>query len=39
MVVVVVHTYPAPDDEAGVHVIGPPEATAHERKRYEISHL
>ena len=39
MVVVVVHTYPDPDDETWVHVIGLREATAHERKRYGISHL
>jgi uncharacterized DUF497 family protein len=39
MIVVVVHTYPDPDDETRVHVIGLREATAHERKRYEISHL
>ncbi|MGA3398406.1 MAG: BrnT family toxin [Acetobacteraceae bacterium] len=39
MVVVVVHTYPDPDDETRVHVIGLREATAHERKRYEISQL
>jgi uncharacterized DUF497 family protein len=38
-VVVVVHTYPDPDDEAWVHVISLREATAHERRRYEISHL
>jgi uncharacterized DUF497 family protein len=39
MIVVVVHTYPDPDDETWVHVIGLREATAHERKRYEISQL
>jgi uncharacterized DUF497 family protein len=39
MVVVVVHTYPDPDDETRVHVIGLREATAHERRCYEISHL
>jgi len=39
MVVVVVHTYSDPGDETRVHVIGLREATAHERKHYEISQL
>ena len=39
LIVVIVHTYPDPDDEAWIHVIGLREATAHERRRYEISHL
>ena len=38
-VVVVVHTYPDPDDDTRVHVISLREATAHERRRYEVSHL
>jgi uncharacterized DUF497 family protein len=38
-VVVVVHNYPDPEDETWVHVISLREATTHERKRYEISHL
>jgi uncharacterized DUF497 family protein len=38
-VVVVVHKYPDPEDETWVHVISLREATTHERKRYEISHL
>lgn len=36
-VVVIVHTYPDPDDDTWVHVIGLREATAHERRQYEIS--
>ena len=36
MIVVVVHTYPDPDDETWVHVIGLREATAHERRQYEV---
>ena len=39
MVVVVVHTYPDPEDENWVHVIGLREATAHERRQYEISDI
>jgi len=39
IVVVVVHTYPDPDDDTWVHVIGLREATPHERRRYEISDL
>ncbi len=31
----VVHTYPDPDDHEWIRVIGLREATAHERKRYE----
>ena len=31
----VVHTYPDPEDEAWVHVIGLREATANERRCYE----
>jgi len=31
----VVHTYPDPDDETWIRVIGLREATAHERKRHE----
>jgi uncharacterized DUF497 family protein len=38
-VVVVVHTYPNPQDDTWVHVISLREATTHERRRYEISHL
>lgn len=30
-----VHTYPDPDDDTRIRVIGLREATAHERKRYE----
>jgi uncharacterized DUF497 family protein len=36
-IVVVVHSYPDPDDETWIHVISLPEATAHERRQYEIS--
>jgi hypothetical protein len=36
-IVVVIHTYPDPDDDSRVHVISLREATVHERKRYEIS--
>jgi uncharacterized DUF497 family protein len=32
---VLVHTYPDPDDDDWIRVIGLREATAHERKRYE----
>nr|WP_231712219.1 hypothetical protein [Vineibacter terrae] len=32
---VVVHTYPDPDDEARVRIIGARKATSHERRRYE----
>lgn len=32
---VLVHTYPDPEDEDWIRVIGLREATAHERKRYE----
>jgi len=39
IVVVVVHTYPDPDHDAWVHVIGLREATPHERRRYEVSNL
>jgi uncharacterized DUF497 family protein len=38
-VVVIVHTYPNPNDDTWVHVISLREATAHERRRYELSHL
>jgi uncharacterized DUF497 family protein len=38
-VVVVVHTYPNPDDDTWVHVISLREATTHERRQYEISYL
>ena len=34
-VLLVVHTFPEPDDEERVHVIGLREATPHERRRYE----
>ncbi len=33
--ILVVHTYPDPDDEDWVRVIGMREASPHERKRYE----
>jgi uncharacterized protein len=36
-IVVVVHTYPDPDDESWIHVISLREATTHERRQYEIS--
>ncbi len=32
---VLVHTYPDPDDEDSIRVIGLRKAEAHERKRYE----
>ncbi|HJQ58623.1 MAG TPA: BrnT family toxin [Vineibacter sp.] len=32
---VVVHTYPTPEDEDRVRIIGARKATPHERKRYE----
>jgi uncharacterized DUF497 family protein len=32
---VVVHTYPDPDDDEHVRIIGARKATSHERKRYE----
>jgi uncharacterized DUF497 family protein len=38
MIVVAVQTYPDPDDETWVRVIGLLETTAHERRRHEISH-
>jgi hypothetical protein len=38
-VMVVVYPYPIPDDDEWVHVISLREAVAHERRRYEISHL
>jgi uncharacterized DUF497 family protein len=38
-IVVVVYTYPNPDDDTWVQVISLREATTHERRRYEISHL
>jgi uncharacterized DUF497 family protein len=34
--VVIVHTYPDPDDETWIHVISLREATAHERRQYEV---
>lgn len=34
-VLLVVHTFPDPDNEDHVRVIGLREATAHERRRYE----
>ncbi len=34
-VLLVVHTYPDPDDDDRVRIIGLREATSHERKRYE----
>ena len=36
-IVVIVHAYPDPDDETWIHVISLREATAHERRQYEIS--
>jgi hypothetical protein len=36
-IVVIVHTYPDPDDDSWVHVISLREATAHERRQFEIS--
>lgn len=33
--ILVVHTYPDPEDDNWVRVIGLREATSHERKRYE----
>ena len=35
-IVVIVHTYPDPDDETWIHVISLREATAHERRQYEV---
>ena len=35
VVLVVVHSYPEPDDEAHVRIISARKATSHERKRYE----
>lgn len=34
-ILVVVHTYPVPDDEDLVRIIGARKATAQERKRYD----
>jgi uncharacterized DUF497 family protein len=34
-ILLVVHTYPDPDDEEVVRIIGPRKATPHERKRCE----
>ena len=34
-ILLVVHTFPDPEDEEWVHVIGLREATRHERHRYE----
>ena len=34
--VVLIHTYPEPDDETQSHVISLREAAMHERKRYEV---
>jgi uncharacterized DUF497 family protein len=36
-IVVIVHTYPDPEDETWIHVISLREATAHERRQYEVS--
>lgn len=36
-IVVIVHAYPDPDDESWVHIISLREATAHERRQYELS--
>jgi hypothetical protein len=35
VMLVVVHTYPAADDEELVRIIGARKATSHERRRYE----
>lgn len=35
VVLVVVHSYPEPNDEAPVRIISARKATSHERKRYE----
>ena len=35
VILVVVHTYPDPDDETLVRIIGARKATSHERRRYE----
>lgn len=35
VVLVVVHSYPEPNDEARVRIISARKATSHERKRYE----
>lgn len=35
IILVVVHTYPDPDDDEHVRIIGARKATSHERKRYE----
>ena len=35
LTLVVVHTYPDPDDENRVRIIGARKATPHERRRYE----
>lgn len=35
VILVVVHSYPEPDDEGRVRIISARKATAHERKRYE----
>jgi uncharacterized DUF497 family protein len=37
MTVVVIHTYPDPEDDTRIHVISLREATAHERRHYEVS--
>jgi len=34
-ILVVVHSYPDPDDETLVRIIGARRATSHERRRYE----
>ncbi|NGM33223.1 BrnT family toxin [Methylobacterium sp. DB0501] len=34
-ILVVVHTYPDPDDDLVIRIIGARRATTHERKRYE----
>jgi uncharacterized protein len=35
VILAVVHTYPSPDDDARIRIIGARRATSHERKRYE----
>lgn len=35
IVIVVVHTYPTPDDETQIRIISARKATPHERRRYE----
>ncbi len=35
ILILVVHTYPDPDDEAQIRIISARKATPHERRRYE----